>query len=435
MGKTLDSVALGRTNLPPEKVPWDAIKTLLSQCIYGGKIDNNFDQRLLSSFIDKLFSPKSFEGDFTLVASLGEGLGKKISMPDSIRREEFVAFSEHLEADRQTPSWLGLPNNAEKVLLTTHGSDMCAKLMKVELLEDDDELVTLSPDDDEKRVVDGRPDWMRTLHTSVKTWLDLVPKTVGAMKRTIENIKDPLFRFFEREVNLGGRLLGDVRRDLADVLQVCVGEKKPTNPNHHRNMMADLAKGMIPESWRRYTVPSGITVIQWITDFSQRIKQLQAVVQVAQGGAKELKNLQVWLGGLFIAEAYITATRQFVAQAYSWSLEELHLDVNVTDGKSGSLDACSFCVTGLKLQGAVCKQNKLQLSSTISTDLPLTLLRWVRLDSIEGGKDVKVTLPVYLNATRAQLLFTLDLATEGQGSGKDHSFYERGVAFVTSDLG
>jgi len=34
----------GRTNLPPEKVPWDAFRTLLSQCIYGGKIDNEFDQ-------------------------------------------------------------------------------------------------------------------------------------------------------------------------------------------------------------------------------------------------------------------------------------------------------------------------------------------------------------------------------------------------------
>lgn len=74
----------GRTNLPPEKVPWDAIKTLLSECIYGGKIDNNFDQRLLTSFIQKLFTPKSFEGDFTLVANL-EGKGKKIAMPDSIR--------------------------------------------------------------------------------------------------------------------------------------------------------------------------------------------------------------------------------------------------------------------------------------------------------------------------------------------------------------
>jgi dynein heavy chain 1 len=47
----------------------------------------------------------------------------------------------------------------------------------------------------------------------------------------------------------------------------------------------------------------------------------------------------------------------------------------------------------------------------------------------------RVTLPVYLNATRAQLLFTLDFDIEGKGSGKDHSFYERGVALVSSDLG
>lgn len=41
-----------------------------------------------------------------------------------------------------------------------------------------------------------------------------------------------------------------------------------------------------------------------------------------------LQNLNVWLGGLFIPEAYITATRQYVAQANGWSLEELYLDVS-----------------------------------------------------------------------------------------------------------
>ncbi len=46
-----------------------------------------------------------------------------------------------------------------------------------------------------------------------------------------------------------------------------------------------------------------------------------------QGGPTALKNLTVWLGGLFIPEAYITATRQYVAQANSWSLEELYLQV------------------------------------------------------------------------------------------------------------
>ncbi|XP_012938795.1 cytoplasmic dynein 1 heavy chain 1 [Aplysia californica] len=428
----IDSVAMGRTNLPPEKVPWDAIRTLLAQCIYGGKIDNDFDQRLLTSFVNKLFTPKSFEGDFPLVQDIDGIKGKHITMPDGVRREQFVQFVENMEGS-QTPSWLGLPNNAEKVLLTTQGSSMIANLLRMQLLEDSE--VSShggTPEEHEKRLADGRPAWMRTLHTSVTAWLQLVPKALGGMKRTVENIKDPLFRFFEREVNAGAKLLADVRRDLMDMIKVCDGEKKPTN--HHRSMMADLVKGIIPSSWRRYNVPAGLTVIQWITDFSMRIKQLQAISQATQsGGARELKNLQIWLGGLFIPEAYITATRQFVAQANHWSLEELYLDVLVQSNKTVNLDDCSFSITGLKLQGAVCKENKLQLSKTISTELPLTILRWIRL---EGGKDLsegKVTLPVYLNATRSQLLLTLDFVP-AEGTSQDHSFYERGVALISSDL-
>lgn len=57
----------------------------------------------------------------------------------------------------------------------------------------------------------------------------------------------------------------------------------------------------------------------------------------------------MWLGGLLNPEAYITATRQCVAQANSWSLEELVLDVTVTDaaadGKPAADDG-SFAVTG-----------------------------------------------------------------------------------------
>lgn len=37
------------------------------------------------------------------------------------RREEFMHWVELLP-DTQTPSWLGLPSNAEKVLLTTQGA-------------------------------------------------------------------------------------------------------------------------------------------------------------------------------------------------------------------------------------------------------------------------------------------------------------------------
>ncbi len=54
------------------------------------------------------------------------------------------------------------------------------------------------------------------------------------------------------------------------------------------------------------------------------------------------------------------------------------LQVEVSEGGKAQLDANSFGVTGLKLNGAVCKSNTLSLSATIQTDLPTTLLRWIR---------------------------------------------------------
>lgn len=44
---------------------------------------------------------------------------------------------------------------------------------------------------------------------------------------------------------------------------------------------------ILPKDWRRYTVPEGLTVIQWIADFSDRVKQLQHVSQVAQTGTTQ----------------------------------------------------------------------------------------------------------------------------------------------------
>ena len=103
---------MGRTNLPPEKVLWKAIRTLLSDCIYGRKIDNEFDQRLLSSFLEKLFVPTSFEGNYNLFSGvMVNGSETNIKMPDGIRRDQFLSWVEQLE-DQTSPDLLGLPNNA-----------------------------------------------------------------------------------------------------------------------------------------------------------------------------------------------------------------------------------------------------------------------------------------------------------------------------------
>jgi len=423
----IETTAMGRTNLPPEKVPWKAIRTLLSDCIYGGKIDNEFDQRLLSSFLEKLFVPGSFDADFNLVSGVIMGDSEtNIKMPDGIRRDQFLTWVEQLE-DQTSPDWLGLPNNAERVLLAQSGHDLVIKLLKMQQLDEDDELA-YSETTSDTGVVEGRPAWMKALHSSSSSWLSLLPTSLTPLKRTVENIKDPLYRFFEREVNFGVKLLQTVRQDLEDVVAITSSGKKQTN--HHRSLIATLTKGMIPTSWLRYKVPTSCSVAAWVTDFSSRVKQLAAVSKaVSSSGASQLKCFNVWMGGLFNPEAFITATRQCVAQANSWSLEELHLDVCVADeAEKPSFDDCSFAVEGLKLFGAVCRNNQLSISAEISTNLHLTRLRWIKKSDLNDT--AKIVLPVYLNSTRQNLLFTVELPTKEDQ--KIHEFHERGVAIIAS---
>ena len=86
------------------------------------------------------------------------------------------------------------------------------------------------------------------------------------------------YRFYEREVNLGCKILKKVRSELKDVMLICKNEKKQTND--HREIISDLNRGIIPKNWTLYKIPPNTTVIQWINDFSMRVKQLEEISKV-----------------------------------------------------------------------------------------------------------------------------------------------------------
>ncbi|KAG7269480.1 hypothetical protein CRUP_009993, partial [Coryphaenoides rupestris] len=118
---------------------------------------------------------------------------------------------------------------------------MMSKMLKMQMLEDEDDLAYET--ETKQRTAstsDNQPAWMRTIHTTAFNWLQLIPQVVNPLKRTVENIKDPLFRFFEREVKMGGKMLQEIRQDLTDVVQVCEGKKKQTNDL--RTLINDLVK-------------------------------------------------------------------------------------------------------------------------------------------------------------------------------------------------
>ena len=57
--------------------------------------------------------------------------GKDIHMPEGTRRDQFLAWIDGLP-DKQSPDWLGLPTNAETVLLTNLGKKVfCSEMIAI----------------------------------------------------------------------------------------------------------------------------------------------------------------------------------------------------------------------------------------------------------------------------------------------------------------
>ncbi|KAJ7071380.1 dynein heavy chain protein 1 [Mycena amicta] len=387
----LNTVSKGRANIDPATIPWDALRTLVKQSVYGGRIDSDFDQRILDAFVDNLFTPAAYNVDFNLVPSVGGA--QLLGAPDGTKIEQFMSWVQGLP-DREPPSWLSLPPTAERVIAAAQGNELLGKLRKMRMLADDDDDTTAASA--AKSQGSQQPAWMRALYDRCRQWIELLPTKFNTLAKQSGDNEDPLHRLFSREGSIGRKLLGQVQKDLKDVIKVCQGELKQTN--HLRTLMSCLTKGTIPDHWRRYKVPKAMAVSGWIADFARRLAQLDHIASLDNHN-----NVEVWLGGLFFPEAYITATRQAVAHRKKWSLETLHLRLDIERVN----DPGAFIIDGLTLEGASWAIDKLVLNDGEVVRLNPSQVRWVQTDDTSSSG--AVNLPVYLNSDRSDVMFTVDL--------------------------
>lgn len=114
-----------------------------------------------------------------------------------------------------------------------------------------------------------------------------------------------------------------------------------------RQLAQDLHGDLIPQRWRQYIV-ANITATEWINDFNNRVNQLTKV-----SVSPDLGKAGLWFGGMLFPEAYLTATRQKIAQENSWSLEELSLKFELDPSADVQANnSQGFIVDGLSIEGA-----------------------------------------------------------------------------------
>lgn len=244
--ETIDEAinALGeRQNIPHDKLPWDGIRAILRISLYGGKIDNEFDTKVLEALINYFCDQKVFDSNYPLFVANNE---EAIKVPSATKYSQYVQWIEELP-DKQTPQWAGLPLAVEKVLRQSQSLRVISKLF--ELQDSADEEITIG-EGGKKENSGSQVQWLRQLGERTKAYIQILPKEVPYMERTPERMKDPLFRFLEREVTLAGSLLGTVQKHLKDVNLMCLGSINATNLL--KQLALDLHAEQVPKLWHKF---------------------------------------------------------------------------------------------------------------------------------------------------------------------------------------
>jgi dynein heavy chain 1 len=96
------------TQLDPEKLPWDAIRSTLCRGVFGGRITSSADQDVLNDLVETVFSPKSFDVDFKLVPGISDGP----VLPENSTLDTCLEWIASLPS-YTPPTWIGLDLTAE----------------------------------------------------------------------------------------------------------------------------------------------------------------------------------------------------------------------------------------------------------------------------------------------------------------------------------
>lgn len=120
------------------------IRSLLASC-YGGKIDDEKDMMTLTTLINNVIIPEAYEEGFDVVKAVampGSHLGSfhTLSLPNGTTWDAFHLWVEKLP-EREPPPYLGLPEDAEKLLLVEHGKEMLQNVGQVMRILDENEQV------------------------------------------------------------------------------------------------------------------------------------------------------------------------------------------------------------------------------------------------------------------------------------------------------
>jgi len=295
-----------------DAVPWDDLRYIFGEIMYGGHITDPWDRRTNNNYLQIYLDPKILaQGD----------LCKGFKVPDCDKLD-YAGIAQHIEEKLppEVPPIFGLHPNAEIGYLTSTCNDLFQTIIALEggsgggagLSGDDAVRATIT--DILKRLPENFV--MIDIHMMAEPLLKVPERSpfvlvamqeCGRMNTLLSMIR---FSLIELEKGMNGQLnMSEPMEDLKAALSI--NEVPGRNPFHKT-------------SWEKKAWPSKKGLQSWFLELLRRVEQLE------RWSSELLRPLCLWLPGLFNPMAFLTAIMQVTARQTGEPLDKMVVATDIT---------------------------------------------------------------------------------------------------------
>uniref|UniRef100_A0A4W6F7X0 Cytoplasmic dynein 2 heavy chain 1 n=1 Tax=Lates calcarifer TaxID=8187 RepID=A0A4W6F7X0_LATCA len=368
---------------------WEFVHGLLESAIYGGRIDNPSDLRILRSYLEQFFSAR------LLSSSLSSGQRKsrggtrffppQISLPNSCSILDYRSVIENLPEDDR-PAFFGLPANIERSSQRIISSQVISQLRVLSR-----SVATGSKFDREL--------WSNGLSPVLNLWKKLNQGSTLIHQKVApptEGHGSPVLSFITLEQFNAIRLVQSIHQSLAALSKVIRGTQLLTP--EVQKLATALLNQECPSTWQnKWEGPE--EPMQYLRAVVTRALATQSWVERA--GRQALLSDTLDLSELFHPDTFLNALRQETARSMGCSMDSL---VFVSSWRSPIAQAkLQVKVGGLQLEGCsfdgvhLCEN---QHDSPSVSAVPPCYMAWVpQVCSCES-----IWLPLYTSSERVKVV-------------------------------
>uniref|UniRef100_A0A803WAA3 Dynein axonemal heavy chain 17 n=1 Tax=Ficedula albicollis TaxID=59894 RepID=A0A803WAA3_FICAL len=371
------------------KVPWDDLRYLFGEIMYGGHITDDWDRRLCRTYLSEYVQPEMLDGEVALAPGF--------MIPPRMDYEDYHQYIDD-NLPGETPHLYGLHPNAEMGFLTVTSDRLFRTVLELQPKESEAAGGTgASREEQVKAVLDEilgqlpEPFNMEEMMAKAK---EKTPYTVVALQEC-------------ERMNI---LTNEIRRSLKELdLGLQLGSPSLSPCTELANA---LFYDSVPESWTRYAYPSLLSLATWYADLLQRIRELEVWT------TDFVLPATVWLAGFFNPQSFLTAIMQSTARKKQWPLDKMCLATEVT---KKTREEITFppregsYVHGLFMEGARWDVAAGSIADArmkeLTPEMPVILLRAIPVDRMDTTNVYEC--PVYKTRTRGPTyVWTFNLKTK-----------------------